>query len=143
MLLHIFTWEFSKANCILGCQQLLNRSHCLRLSLTVPAWDHPLHQQCCKAASCSSPDCLSEESNLGQRHQLSEKMLVLHAFELSAKPSPFSLKEAHPMIHPWVWEDWRSLASVGVWRDEPVLAAVCRCLHQARLLSRQISTCFY
>lgn len=72
-----------------------------------------------------------------------EKKSVLLAFSLFARLSPFSLKEVLPVTHPWLWKVWQSLASVGIWRDEPVLAAACRHLPQVGLLSRQISTCFY
>lgn len=106
--------------------------------------DHPCrHEQYCNTTSCFSPGCSREESDLGQTSALKKKKLVLLTSELSAELSSFGLKEALPMVHPKVGKDWRSLAHTGVWRDEPVLAVVCRCIHQAGLFSRQISTCLY
>lgn len=131
--------SFQNQTCILGCQQCLKRSRCLRSPPTIPAGTSSIAIQ--RVASLQAAVGRNPTS---VRHQLSKKKkLVLLTSELSAELSSFGLKEALPMVHPKVGKDWRSLAHTGVWRDEPVLAAVCRCIHQAGLFSRQISTCLY
>lgn len=131
--------SFQNQTCILGCQQHLKRSRCLRSPPTVPAGTSNIAIQrvaSLQAAVERNPTSVKDISS-------QKKKLVLLTLELSAELSPFGLKEALPMVHPEVGKDWRSLAHTGVWRDEPVLAAVCRRLHQAGLFSRQISTCLY